>query len=71
MTEDYINKTRIATDFLCEVYNDDIPVVAEIRTAQAEGDTQFLINELCAVRDFAQGLINDLKKYCEKRRNKI
>lgn len=65
MTEEYINKTRLATDFLCAVYNDDIPVVAEIRTAQAEGDTQRLINELCAVRDFAQGLIIGLKKYCE------
>ena len=67
MTEDYINKTRIATEFLCAVYNDDIPVVAELRTAQAEGNTQDLINELCVVRDYAQGLINGLKKYCEKK----
>lgn len=66
MTEEYITKTRLATEFLCAVYKDDIPVVAEIRTSQAEGDTQYLINELCAVRDFAQGLINELKKYCEK-----
>lgn len=41
---------------------DDIKVLASIHTAQAEGDTQFLINELCAVRDFAQGLINNLKE---------
>ena len=62
MTEEYIKKTSEAANFLCAVYNDDIPTVAEIQTAQAEGDTQFLINELCAVRDFVQGLINNLKE---------
>ena len=62
MTEEYISKTRAATEFLCAVYNDDAPMVALIRISRAEGDTQYLINELCAVRDFAQALIDELKK---------
>lgn len=65
MTEEYITKTRTATEFLCAVYNDDIPRVAVIRASQAEGDTQYLISELCAVRDFVQGLINGLKELKE------
>ena len=62
MTREYIDKTKEAVDLLCDVFKDNIKVLASIHTAQAEGDTQFLINELCAVRDFVQGLINNLKE---------
>ena len=62
MNQDYINKTRQAFNFLCHLYNDDMELIATIHTMQAEGRTDDLINELCAVRDFSQALINELKK---------
>lgn len=61
MTKDYINKTRQAVNFLCNLYSDDMAVVATIQTMQAEGRTDDLINELFVVRDFSQSLINELK----------
>lgn len=62
MTNDYINKTRQAVNFLCHLYNDDMELVARVQTMQAEGRTDDLINELCVVRDFSQELIDELKK---------
>lgn len=62
MNQDYINNTQQAVNFLCSMYRDDMAVVAIIETMQAEGRTDDLINELCVVRDFAQKLIDELKK---------
>lgn len=61
MTEEYINKTREATNFLCVVFNDDIPTVAEIQTAQAEGDTETLLKYLFGIRTYVIKLIDKLK----------
>ena len=61
MTEEYINKTREAVDFLCTVYGFDIPTVADIQTSQAKGDTETLMEYLEIVKSFIDDLINDLK----------
>lgn len=61
MTEEYINKTREAANFLCTVYGFDIPTVADIRTSQAKGDTETLMEYLEIVKSFIDDLINDLK----------
>ena len=62
MTKDYINKTRQAVNFLSHVYHDKTEIIAVIQLLQAEGRTDDLINVLFVVRDFAQELINELKK---------
>ena len=62
MTEEYINKTREAVNFLCAVFNDDIPTVAEIQTAQAEGDTETLLKYLFGIRRYVIQLIDQLKQ---------
>ena len=62
MAEEYINKTREATNFLCAVFNDDIPTVADIRTAQAEGDTETLLKYLFDIRRYVIQLIDQLKQ---------
>lgn len=62
MTEEYINKTREAVNFLCAVFNDDIPTVADIRTAQAEGDTETLLKYLFGIRRYVIQLIDQLKQ---------
>ncbi|MGM9739208.1 MAG: hypothetical protein ACI3ZP_01265 [Candidatus Cryptobacteroides sp.] len=61
MTNDYISKTQQAVNFLCSLYHDNMKVVAIIKTMQAEGRTEDLINELCFVRDLSQKFINDLE----------
>ena len=61
MAEEYINKTREATNFLCAIYNNDIPTVADIRTAQAEGDTVTLLKYLFDIRAYVIKLIDQLK----------
>ena len=61
MTEEYIKKTREAVNFLCTVFNDDIPTVAEIQTAQAEGDTETLLKYLFDIRAYVIKLIDQLK----------
>lgn len=61
MTEEYINKTREAVNFLCVVFNDDIPTVADIRTAQAKGDTETLLKYLFDIRAYVIKLIDQLK----------
>lgn len=61
MIEEYIKKTREATNFLCAIYNNDIPTVADIRTAQAEGDTETLLKYLFDIRAYVIQLIDQLK----------
>ena len=61
MTEEYINKTREAVNFLCTVYGFDIPTVADIRTSQAEGDTETLLKYLFDIRAYVIKLIDELK----------
>ena len=61
MTEEYTKKTREATNFVCAVFNDDIPTVAEIQTAQAEGDTETLLKYLFGIRAYVIKLIDQLK----------
>lgn len=61
MTEEYINKTREACNFLCAIYNDDITTVADIRTSQAEGDTETLLKYLFGIRAYVIKLIDQLK----------
>ena len=62
MTEEYINKTREAVNFLCAVFNDEMPIIADIRTAQAEGDTETLLKYLFGIRKYVIQLIDQLKQ---------
>lgn len=62
MTEEYINKTREAVNFLCAVFNDEMPIIADIRTAQAEGDTETLLKYLFGIRRYVIQLIDQLKQ---------
>ena len=62
MAEEYINKTREAVNFLCTVYSFDIPTIAEIQTAQAEGDTETLLKYLFGIRRYVIQLIDQLKQ---------
>ena len=62
MAEEYISKTRETVNFLCAVFNDDIPTVADIRTAQAEGDTETLLKYLFGIRRYVIQLIDQLKQ---------
>lgn len=62
MTEEYINKTREAVNFLCAVFNDKMPIIADIRTAQAEGDTETLLKYLFGIRRYVIQLIDQLKQ---------
>lgn len=62
MTEEYINKTREAVNFLCAVFNDEMSIIADIRTAQAEGDTETLLKYLFGIRRYVIQLIDQLKQ---------
>ena len=62
MTEDYINKTREAVEFLTHIYSDDMREVAAILSHQAEGHTEALIDRLYVVKLFIEEQIKDLKK---------
>ena len=62
MTEEYINKTREAVNFLCAVFNDEMPIIADIRTAQAEGDTETLLKYLFGIKRYVIQLIDQLKQ---------
>ena len=61
MTEDYINKTREAVDFLTHIYSDDMREVAAILSNQAEGRTEPLIADLKLVQRYTEELIEKLK----------
>lgn len=62
MTEEYINKTREAVNFLCAVFNDEMSIIADIRTAQAERDTETLLKYLFGIRRYVIQLIDQLKQ---------
>ena len=62
MAEEYINKTREAVNFLCAVFNDEMSIIADIRTAQAEGDTETLLKYLFGIRRYVIQLIDQLKQ---------
>lgn len=59
--KDDVCKIREAVNFLCTVFNDDIPTVADIRTAQAEGDSETLLKYLFYIRAYVIKLIDKLK----------
>ena len=61
MTEEYINKTREAVDFLTHIYSDDMKAVAAILSNQAEGRTEPLIADLKLVQRYTEELIEKLK----------
>lgn len=61
MTEEYINKTRRAVNFLTHVFSEDTATVASILSNQANGETQEIIDTLNVVKSFIDDLINDLK----------
>lgn len=62
MTEEYINKTREAVDFLTHIYSEDMAAVASILSHQAEGYTEALIDRLYVVKLFIEEQIKDLRK---------
>ena len=61
MTEEYINKTREAVDFLTHIYSEDMAAVASILSNQAEGRTEPLIADLKLVQCYTEELIEKLK----------
>ena len=61
MTEEYINKTREAVDFLTHIYSGDVREVASILSHQAEGHTEALIDRLYVVHLYTEELIKKLK----------
>lgn len=61
MTEEYINKTREAVDFLTHIYSEDMAAVASILSHQAEGRTEPLIADLKLVQRYTEELIKKLK----------
>ncbi len=62
MTEEYINKTREAVNFLAHIYSEDVNAVAKILSHQAEGHTEALIDRLYVVKLFIEEQIKDLRK---------
>ena len=62
MTEEYINKTKEAVNFLTHIYSGDIKEVASILSHQAEGHTEALIDRLYVVKLFIEEQIKDLRK---------
>lgn len=62
MTEEYINKTKEAVNFLTLIYSGDIREVASILSHQAEGHTEALIDRLYVVKLFIEEQIKDLRK---------
>ena len=62
MTEDYINKTKEAVNFLTHIYSEDMREVASILSHQAEGHTEALIDRLYVVKLFIEEQIKDLRK---------
>ena len=62
MTEEYINKTREAVNFLTHIYSEDMKLVAFILSCQAEGNTEALIDNLYVVKLYIEEMIKNLKK---------
>ena len=61
MTKEYINKTKVAVNFLTHIYSDDMKAVASILSNQAEGRTEPLIADLKLVQRYTEELIKKLK----------
>ena len=61
MTEEYINKTKEAVNFLTHIYSEDMAAVASILSNQAEGRTEPLIADLKLVQCYTEELIKKLK----------
>ena len=62
MTEEYINRTKEAVNFLTHIYSEDMKAVASILSHQADGNTGALIDRLYVVKLFIEEMIKDLKK---------
>lgn len=62
MTEEYINKTREAVNFLTHIYSEDMKSVEFILSCQADGNTGALIDNLYIVKLFIEKMIKELKK---------
>lgn len=62
MTEDYINKTKEAVNFLTHIYSEDMNEVASILSHQAKGHTEALIDRLYVVKLFIEEQIKGLRK---------
>ena len=62
MTEEYINKTKEAVNFLTHIYSEDMKSVAFILSCQADGNTGALIDNLYVVKLFIEEMIKNLKK---------
>lgn len=62
MTEEYINKTKEAVNFLTHIYSEDMKSVAFILSCQADGNTEALIDNLYIVKLFIEEMIKNLKK---------
>lgn len=62
MTEEYINKTWAAINFLAHIYSEDMGAIALILSHQAESKTETLIDTLDVVKLFIEEQIKDLKK---------
>ena len=62
MTEEYINKTKEAVNFLTHIHSEDTTLVASILSYQADGNTEMLIKLLHVEGLYIDELIQDLKK---------
>lgn len=60
--KEYINKTQSAVNFLTHVFSEDVGLMASIMTAQAESNTERLIDLLGIVKGRCEDWIEELKK---------
>lgn len=63
MTEEYINKTKEAVNFLTHIYSEDMKSVAFILSNQADGNTGALIDLLYVVKLYIEEMIKELRRY--------
>lgn len=59
---EYNQRTNPMVKFLMDVYGEDMNIVANIVTAQAEQNTKILICELKLIKDIVSGWIKELKE---------
>lgn len=59
--EEYINKTRQATNFLMQIFGEDVFCTASIVTAQADHNKERLIELLWLVHGRCEDWIEELK----------
>lgn len=57
----FVDKSATAVNFLMSIYKENMYSIADIATAQAEGNKEVLINYLDEVRGFCEELIKDIK----------